>query len=201
MLDIDCGDDASLLPTIRPPNLSPGQKLLRIRIGDGQMVIVPTGKVTGKGLQHIKEMKGLTALALCSDHLTDAGLGDLSRLTSLKWLRLAGSGLSEKGFAALKPLKELEGLELLDGTYGPAGVATLKGLPKLRVLCLPLTTSKDAGTRYSRDLAPNTKTWFGKPWCAMQSPMAVSVSRTVIGGTGRGGFSGQVIAPGFGGKR
>lgn len=183
-LSIDCGRDNSTASSAdlckRPGKLFPLEIVLLNLDGrianpvfagrEDQQFERPTGSLSDKGLKHLNTLKNLTELGVCSDDITDAGLENLADLASLQRLRLGGRGLTEKGLPALKPLKGLEALELFDGAFGPGGIAALKEMTKLRIVYLPLSTSKDVGNKYVRGLAPKTKTWYGKPWLALQSP-------------------------------
>jgi hypothetical protein len=104
---------------------------------DRALVKLAPAPVTGKGLAHLKALKGLVELNVASDKLTDDGLKELAGLPGLKKLRLFAPEVTEKGLPHLKPLKQLEVLDLR-GTQVVTGLAELRALPRLRVLYLNL---------------------------------------------------------------
>jgi hypothetical protein len=113
----------------------------------------PAGKISDRGLAHLKKATGLVALSLpVSKEVTDAGLAQLAGLTALEELTLSDSAITGTGLAALRPLTKLTGLSLrswyphLRPAFRDDGCRLLpEVLPQLRRLDLYGTEITDAG--------------------------------------------------------
>lgn len=118
--------------------------------------------VTGPGLEHLAERKGLKILDLSGAKLSNDSLGPLLGLSALKELRLAGNPITDDGAAILA---QLDAIEILD--LGETGVTddTLRALTKhltLKTLIVTNTRVTAAGVRDFETGTPGCKVVYGK---------------------------------------
>jgi len=109
-------------------------------------------KVSDAGLEHLKDLKGLTHLHLSNNPVSDEGLEYLKGLNSLSHLDLSGTRVSNEGLEHLKGLKGLSYLDLNGTRVSNAGLAHLKGLTALRYLQLNGTKVSGAGLEHLKGL-------------------------------------------------
>jgi hypothetical protein len=118
--------------------------------------------VTGPGLEHVAERKGLRVLDLTGARLTNDSLGPLLGMPALKELRLAGNPITDDGAFILA---QLDGIETLD--LGETGLtdAALRALAKhltLKTLIATQTRVTAAGVRDFEAQTPGCKVVYGK---------------------------------------
>ncbi len=94
------------------------------------------GKVTSKGLVHLKNLHGLQRLYLCDVSLDDEALKHLAGLTNLVCLSLEKTGITGTGLAYLKNLRNLEVLNLADNPIDDKAMAHLQALSRLDTITL-----------------------------------------------------------------
>jgi len=93
------------------------------------------GKVTGKHLAPLKDLKGsLSLLNLRGTAITDADLAQLKDLSALTRLHLEKTAITDAGLVHLKGLANLEYLNLYGTQVTDAGLDQLVGLKKLKKL-------------------------------------------------------------------
>jgi len=100
--------------------------------------LVGCGRITDRGLSHVRGLTGLETLALWGcGAITDAGLANLRPLCGLRSLWLVGcDGVSEAGLAHVGTLTNLRSLHLCVAGVGRTGLSHLRGLCRLRSLAL-----------------------------------------------------------------
>jgi hypothetical protein len=87
------------------------------------------------GLDVLKELTSLEALALNNLQVTDAGLANLSSLTGLRKLWLDNTQVTDQGIMHLKGLRRLQLLDVSGTQISETGIARLKkALPDLQVV-------------------------------------------------------------------
>jgi internalin A len=132
-------------------------------------------KITGKGLGHLKVLKGLKSLDLSANPaITDDSMREVNALTNLRSVNLNGTGVTIKGLTMLTNLKNISswnffGRDLTDGELAALrlggqfdsceilncgltkvtdrGMPSLNGLAKLKTLVLTRTKVSDDGMK------------------------------------------------------
>ena len=83
-------------------------------------------EVTDKGLEQIKDAKGLAKLHLEKTKVTDAGLANLAGLENLEYLNLYGTDVTDAGLQTLAGLKNLKKLYVWQTKVTEEGQAKFK---------------------------------------------------------------------------
>jgi len=120
-------------------NLSRLQKLRRLNL----LKRSPSGKITGAGMVHLKNLKSLEELTLPRG-ASDAGIEQLANLDSLKKINLWGDDVTDKGMSVLAQMKSLENLEISSRNITDAGIEELSQCPRLKSLSLQNTPITEA---------------------------------------------------------
>jgi|GEM_PF-1637318 len=110
------------------------------------------GKITAKGLAHLKNLQGLQRFYLCEVPLEDEALEHLAGLTNLVALSLENTGITGKGLAYLKNLKNLEVFNLADNPIDNKALAHLKALSRLDTITLRNTRITGQGLVHLKSL-------------------------------------------------
>jgi len=103
----------------------------------------PSGKITGAGMVHLKNLKSLEELTL-PHGASDAGVEQLAALDSLKKINLWGDDITDKSIPVLAQMKSLETLELSSRNVTNAGIEKLAQCPRLKSLSLQNTPITEA---------------------------------------------------------
>ncbi len=110
------------------------------KIGDEQVATVkPLGniiyslnlrgtEVTDKGLEQLKELKGLVRLHLERTKITDAGVAHLAALANLEYLNLYGTEVTDAGIQALAGSKNLKRIYVWQTKVTEEGQAKFKAV-------------------------------------------------------------------------
>ena len=108
------------------------------KIGDDQIATVKPlaniihelnlGKteVTDKGLEHLKDLKGLVKLNLKETKITDAGIAQLAGLENLEYLNIYGTAVTDAGLQQLAGLKKVKRLYVWQTKVTEEGQAKFK---------------------------------------------------------------------------
>jgi hypothetical protein len=114
-----------------------------------ELNITSGNDVTGAGLVHLTELKGLTSLTLGCPSLSDDGMKHLAVMTQLRSLDVYSMKVTDRGVEHLKGLSNLRHLSLYHA-FAPMGVTDagfkhLQGMEQLRSLSLGIKQLSDAG--------------------------------------------------------
>ena len=123
---------------------------------------VEGSSVTGPGLEHLAERKGLRVLDLSGGKLSNEALGTLLGMPSLKELRLAGNPITDDGAAVLAQLDAVEVLDLGETGITDATLRVLKAHPTLKTLIATNTRVTDPGVRDFESGTPGCKVVIGR---------------------------------------
>jgi hypothetical protein len=123
---------------------------------------VEGSSVTGPGLEHLAERKGLRVLDLSGSKVSDAALGTLLGLPALKELRLAGNQITDDGVAVLAQLDGVEVLDLGETAITDATLQILKAHPTLKTLSVTNTRVTGPAVRDFEAGTPGCKVVFGR---------------------------------------
>ena len=107
-------------------------------------------EVTDQGVQHLRNLRELRALALPMSNLTDQSLSVLSRLPKLRDLYVHGCQLTDEGLEHLGNMPQLRSLLILggDAVFTDAGLAELGKLTRLESVTLNGMDATDEGLRH-----------------------------------------------------
>jgi hypothetical protein len=100
-------------------------------------------------------LTNLRGLDLTDSEVTDAGLEHLKELSGLSSLYLSGTQISDAGLEHLSELSSLEVLFLVDTQITDAGLEHLRGLTNLRELPLYGTQVTDEGAKNLQEALPD----------------------------------------------
>jgi hypothetical protein len=118
--------------------------------------------ITGRGLEHLAERKGLKVVDLADGRLTDASLGALLALPGLRELHLAGNPIGDNGVALLAQIDGIETLDLAGTGITDAGLRMLKKHPTLKTLIVTDTRVTGAGIRAFEAGTPGCHVEYGR---------------------------------------
>jgi internalin A len=132
------------------PRKPPGDELLAltVQLGDVYGLYALETTVTDEGLRHLRSLRALRLLNLCSTNIGDPGMEHLRGMISLRELRLFDTRITDKGLESIGTLCGLQSLFLDKTRISDAGLRNLAGLSDLQVLSLWQTGIGDAGLKH-----------------------------------------------------
>jgi hypothetical protein len=133
-----------------------------VGLGKLEELRVEGSSVTGPGLEHLVERKGLQVLDLSGGKLSNEALGTLLGLPALKELRLAGNPITDDGAALLAQLDGVEVLDLGETGITDATLQILKAHPTLKTLSVTNTRVTVPAVRDFEAGTPGCKVVFGR---------------------------------------
>ena len=104
-----------------------------------------TGRITDKGIAHLKSLTALQEVRLPSQCLTTAGVVHLAEMDSVRKLNVWSKHLTDKDIAQLATMKSLEDLDLSCANITDAGLAELCRGTSLKSLTIGRCKVTDAG--------------------------------------------------------
>ena len=126
--------------------------LARLRGAEVAKLDLGETKVTGAGLVHLQDLKGLKNVSLHYAAITDAGLPYLANIETLEHVWLGATKVTDAGLPRFRDFKALTGLGLSGTQITNAGLMHLKDLKGLRRLWLGFLPVTDAGLAHLKDL-------------------------------------------------
>jgi hypothetical protein len=117
--------------------------------------------ITGAGLEHLEERKGLKVLDLSGSKIDDEGIAKLLGFSMLRELRLAGCPIGDQGVNLLAQVDGVQILDLSNTQVTDNALGILKKHGTLKTLVLTGTRVTPAGIKDFETATPNCKAVFG----------------------------------------
>jgi hypothetical protein len=128
-----------------------------IGLGKLEELQITNSTITGAGLDHLDERKGLTLLDLSSSKLDSAAMEKLLVFPVLRELRLANCPINDAGIIYLAEIDSLEILDLSGTTITDATLGALKKHQKLKSLIVSGPKITQAAINDFETATPNCK--------------------------------------------